>query len=113
MLHLCILIISTVIINIIITCILYLNTDNESVKTVPSFLSPSEELQKVYLDGLTYCGEQNFVGRGPYISCMNTYIEKNASQESKAYKRIKLYCRIKEDNECNIDNCINEVVLGF
>lgn len=110
MLHVCILIISTVIINIIITCILYLNTDNEPEKTVPSFLSPSEELQKVYLDGLIYCGEQNFVGRGPYISCINIYIEQNAPQEVKTYKRIKQYCRIKEDNECDIDNCIIKVL---
>ena len=113
MLLLCILIISTIIINTIITCILYLNTDNEPVKTIPSFLSPSEELQKEYLDGLTYCGEQNSAGRGPYISCMNTYIEKNAPQEVKTYKRIKQYCRIKEDNECDIDNCITAIILGL
>ena len=94
-----------------ITCTLYPNTDNKSVITIPSFLSPSEDLQKVYLDGLTYCGEQNFVGRGPYISCINIYIEQNAPQEVKTYKRIKQYCRIKEDNECDIDNCITRGIV--
>lgn len=112
MLLLCILIISTIIINTIITCILYLNTDNEPVKTIPSFLSPSEELQKVYLDGLIYCGEQNFAHRGPHISCMNAHIEQYAPKEVKTYKRIKQYCRIKEDNECDIDNCITAIILG-
>jgi len=111
MLLLCILIISTIIINTIITCILYLNTDNEPVKTIPSFLSPSEELQKAYLDGVMYCGEQNFANRGPYISCINIYIEQNAPQEVKTYKCIKQYCRIKEDNECDIDNCITRGIV--
>ena len=110
MMQIYILMISTVLINFMITYILYMHKDKKSIKTVPSFLSPTEDLQKVYLDGLTYCGEQNFANRGPYISCINIYIEQNAPQEVKTYKRIKQYCRIKEDNECDIDNCITKVL---
>ena len=90
---------------------LFLNSGDSEKTTNPLFLTPSAELRKSYLDGLIYCDEKNFANRGPYIACMNAYIERNAPQEFKAYKRIKQYCRIKEDNECDIDNCITGVII--
>ena len=90
---------------------LFFNQKDSEKTTIPLFLKSSAELQKSYLDGLIYCDEKNFANRGPYIACMNAYIEQYAPQEVRAYKRIKQYCRIKENNECDIDNCITELII--
>lgn len=99
------------ILNSLLILSLFLGPRGSEKTTIPLFLKPSAELQKSYLDGLIYCDEKNFAHRGPYIACMNAYIERNAPQEVKAYKRIKQYCRIKDDNECDIDNCTADTIL--
>lgn len=91
---------------------LFFNQRDSEKTTIPLFFKSSAELQKSYLDGLIYCNEKNFAHRGPYIACMNAYIEQYAPQEVRAYKRIKQYCRIKEDNEYDIDNCVTGVIVN-
>ena len=103
-----------VIINLALTLYLIIkpiNDDKDSLN--PHFLQASEELQKVYLDGMVYCGEQNYSARGQYIACMNNQIETNAPTELKSYKRIKQFCRNKENNECDIDYCITDKIIIF
>lgn len=87
--------------------------NNDKTPFIPHFLRSSEDLQKAYLDGMIYCEEQDYSTKGQYIACMNNEIETNAQTNLKSYKRIKQFCRIQENNECDIDNCITEVILNF
>lgn len=103
-----------VFINLLLTLFLIkesVNSDNNI--STPHFLQASEELQKAYLDALVYCGEQNYSHRGEDIYCMNKQIESDAPAEIKTYKRIKQFCRIKENNECDVDNCITNTIIYY
>ena len=42
---------------------------------------------------------------------MNTQIEILPPNEIQPYKRIKQFCRIKENNECDVDNCIADIII--
>ena len=42
---------------------------------------------------------------------MNEYIEHNAPKEYQKYQKIKEFCNNKESSTCDIDNCVNEVIL--
>ena len=101
-------------INLIITISLFFKLDKVGVEySNPHFLQASEDLQKAYLDALVYCGEQNYSHRGEDIYCMNKQIESDAPAEIKTYKRIKQFCRIKENNECDVDNCITNTIIYY
>ena len=103
-----------VFINLTLTLYLIIKPINDDKDSLTShFLQASEELQKVYLDVMVYCGEQNYSARGQYITCMNNEMETYAPTELKSYKRIKQFCRIKEKNECDIENCITDAILHY
>lgn len=103
-----------VIINLALTSYLISKPVNNVINyTIPHFLQATETLQKAYLDGMVYCGEQNYSARGQYIACMNNEIETYAPTELKSYKRIKQFCKIKENNECDIENCITGIIIGY
>ena len=69
-------------------------------------------LKEQYTNAVNYCGNNKFANRGPYIDCMNEYIEHNAPKEYQKYQKIKEFCNEKEISICNIDNCVNEIILG-
>ncbi len=101
-------------INLIITISLFFKLDIVVVEySTPHFVYTSEDLQKAYLDAIVYCGELNYAHRGEDIYCINKQIESKAPAEMKAYKRIKQFCRIKENNECDIENCITGIIIGY
>ena len=103
-----------VFINLALTLYLIIKpVHNDTTSSTPLFLQASEDLQKAYLDAIVFCGELNYAHRGEDIYCMNKQIESNAPAEMKAYKRIKQFCRIKENNECDIDNCIKRLIIGY
>lgn len=103
-----------VIINLVLTLYLIINPVNiDTTPSTPHFLQASEDLQKAYLDAIVYCGELNYAHRGEDIYCINKQIESKAPAEMKAYKRIKQFCRIKENNECDIENCITGIIIGY
>ena len=99
--------------NIALTLFILLKTSSSVCSNnFPEFLKPKETLQQAYLDGIIYCRERDFANSGAFTSCMNEYIEQNAQNDIQRYKRIKLFCELIKDNECDIDNCVTGVIVN-
>lgn len=101
----------TIIVSLLVveTIITFIN--DLSINRQPNF-KVSRALKEQYIKAVNYCENNKFANKGPYSDCMNEYIEHNAPKEYQKYQQIKNYCNEKEFSICNLDNCVNEVILG-
>ena len=101
----------TIIVSLLVveTIITFIN--DLSINRQPNF-KVSRTLKEQYIKAVNYCENNKFANRGPYIDCMNEYIEHNAPNEYQKYQQIKEFCNEKVSSICDLDNCVNEIILG-